>query len=154
MRQSLTKLFVILVLLSSLSAKAASTEAKSVCSNDVTVSAFIELKSSDFRFWENLQLSNSGNYLFGLLHVKNSSPIKALFSTKSILLSIDGQKLQRAYKKTIASEMIDHAGVWLAPNEEIEINVYWPTVLDKNAVAHSVVLSCAPIKTTGMTPNK
>jgi hypothetical protein len=140
--------------LSSLSAKAFSAEARIICSNNITVSASIELKSRDFRFWENFQLSNSGNYLFGLLHVKNSSATKELFSTKNVFLSVDGQTLQRAYKKTIASEMIDHAGVWLAPNEEIEINVYWPTVLDKNAVAHSIVLSCDPTKRTGVTPNK
>lgn len=154
MRLPFAKSFVIFVFLSSLSAKASSTEAMSVCSTDVTVSAFIGLKSRDFRFWENFQLSNSGSYLFGVLQVKNRSPIKALFSTNSILLSIDGQKLKRAYKNTITSEMIDHAGVWLAPNETIEINVYWPAVLDKNSVVHSIVLSCDPIKTTGMTPNK
>jgi hypothetical protein len=144
MCQSLAKSFVILVFLSSLSVNVFSSEVRAICFNNVTISAFIELKSRDFRFWENLQLSNSGNYLFGLLHVKNSSTTKALFSTEGVLLSIDGQKLQRAYKNTIASETIDHAGIWLEPNEEIEINVYWPTVLDKDAVAHSIVLSCDP----------
>jgi hypothetical protein len=154
MCQSLAKSFVIFVFLSSLSANVFSSEVRTICSNNVTISAFIELKARDFRFWENFQLSNSGNYLFGLLHIKNSSVTKALFSTESVLLSIDGQKLQRAYKNTIASETIDHAGIWLEPNEEIEINVYWPTFLDRDAVAHSIVLSCDPIKTAGMTPNK
>lgn len=106
MRRPFTQSFVILVLLSSLSTKVCSTEVRAICSNDITLTAFIELKSRDFRFWENFQLSNSGNYLFGSLHVKNHSATKALFSTKSVLLSIDGQLSQRAYKKTIASEIM------------------------------------------------
>ncbi len=149
----LLKSIVTLVLALTLSTEAYATEASAVCPNGIILTASVELKARDFRVWENFQLSRSGTYLFGLLRAKNTSETKAIFSTANARLSIDSKEPQRAYKKTIASEIIDLTGISLSPNEAVEINVYWPASIEQNVAASSIVLSCSATSVAGAPPN-
>jgi hypothetical protein len=150
---TLLKSIVSLVLVLTLSIEAYAAEASAVCPNGVILTASVELNARDFRFWENFQLSKSGTYLFGHLRAKNTSGTKAIFSTTNARLSINGTEPQRAYKKTLASEIIDLTGISLIPNEEVEINVYWPAPIEQNVATSSIVLSCSTTNTAGEPPS-
>lgn len=137
---------VIVALSLVLSTEVNGAELSAICPNGIQISVVFDSKPKSFRFWENLQLFDDHLYLFGRLHAKNNSGTLAVFSTASVLLSMEGEAPRRAYKKTIASDSIDSGGVGLRPNEDIVLDVYWSA----QAQTDTLALSCNASRTANV----
>ena len=112
------------------------------CDNGLAVEASFEKTVRTFTFWENFSFTNESTFIFGLLTVSNPTTSSQNISTKNIRLESGGSALERGYKKTVASDIIDISHVPVEPQGSMEIEMYWPIPLAAGQDIGKLGLSC------------
>jgi len=134
-------LIILSLLLSSFTGKAYDYISNVECSNNLELEIISKNKVSTFSFWDNFKFNNDLPLVFGSLVVDNPTKNHNIFTTKSIILNINGVT-SRAYVKTNASVAIDHAGVTIEPGGFLSLSVYWPVSEPIDKVLNKMSIEC------------
>jgi hypothetical protein len=112
------------------------------CANGIVVSAEINANVRDFRFWENLSMFGKLPHVRGTLIISNSSSASAGFSTEMVRISGTNIKSERAYLQSLGSNAMDFSEVPIAPQQKLQVEVYWPVSLELGTTVNDLQLKC------------
>jgi len=117
-------------------------EMQAACPNGITITASLEPKTRDFRFWENFDLFGKLPHLRGDIRVVNATGKPQHFSTAMAQISGEGVPASRAYLNVLATVAVDGPGIEMPSGEPAKFNVYWPVPLELGVVMRQPHFSC------------
>ncbi len=133
---------VITAILCVFSLQSLSKDLSATCNNGLIVDSIINDQVTTFSFSDNFQINNKLPIVLASIRVTNHTNTDQLFTTKMLTAKFNDLEFIRAYKNTIASEVIDFSGVTVSSSSQILVNVYWAPQLKIDDKIHSVEVLC------------